>query len=170
MASLKIATDLRNLIKRIIYDECYPVGSIYISMNSTSPATRFGGTWVQITNKFLYCTNSSKTTGGSSTTGGHTLSINEIPSHGHGQDSHQHWIWGGTNSGGMIEGWIPVGNWMSDTIRSNSNGNARSLTDWSNPRIHNTGGGGLIPILKIFLHTLLVTLGTEQLKESWCYL
>lgn len=102
MASLKIATDLRNLIKRIIYDEVYPVGSIYISMNSTSPATRFGGTWVQITDKFLYCTKSSKTTGGSTTTKSHTLTVAQIPAHSHVQNgdlrysNNSSWWIGGT--------------------------------------------------------------------------
>ena len=45
----------------------YLVGSIYTSMNSTSPADIFGGTWEQITNRFLYCADSSGSTGGSST-------------------------------------------------------------------------------------------------------
>lgn len=31
----------------------YPVGSIYISVSSTSPAKLFGGTWEQITGRFL---------------------------------------------------------------------------------------------------------------------
>lgn len=83
MASLRIANDLKNLIKRMIYDEVYPVGSIYISMNSTSPATKFGGTWTQITDRFLYCTKSSKTTGGSTNTKSHTLTIDQMPSHNH---------------------------------------------------------------------------------------
>ena len=36
----------------------YPVGSYYISNSSTSPATRFGGTWTQITGRVLYCNTS----------------------------------------------------------------------------------------------------------------
>lgn len=45
----------------------YPVGAIYTSMNPLSPEFLFGfGTWTQIVDKFLYCSNSSGTTGGSS--------------------------------------------------------------------------------------------------------
>lgn len=45
----------------------YPVGAIYLSWSSTSPASLFGGTWTQITDRFLYCHNSSGTNGGSNT-------------------------------------------------------------------------------------------------------
>ena len=34
-------------------DRVYPVGSIYMSVNSTSPATLFGGTWEQIKGRML---------------------------------------------------------------------------------------------------------------------
>lgn len=34
-------------------DLLFPVGFIYQSMNATSPANLFGGTWIQITNLFL---------------------------------------------------------------------------------------------------------------------
>lgn len=63
----------------------YPVGSIYISVNSTSPAELFGGTWEQIKDRFLLGaseTYSSGSTGGEAT---HTLTVDEIPSHVHGQ-------------------------------------------------------------------------------------
>ena len=43
----------------------YPVGSVYIAYNSTSPASRFGGSWQAITGRFLYC-NAGTGTGGSS--------------------------------------------------------------------------------------------------------
>ena len=47
--------------------DVYPVGAIYLSTSSTNPGTLFGGTWTQISGRFLYCTNTSNTTGGSST-------------------------------------------------------------------------------------------------------
>lgn len=70
----------------------YPVGSIYMSTVSTNPNTILGfGTWEQISGRFLYCTTTSKTTGGASsvsytpagTVGNHTLTANEIPAHSH---------------------------------------------------------------------------------------
>ena len=58
----------------------FPVGYIYQSYNSTSPASIYGGSWTQITGRFLYCDNGTWT-GGSNT---HTLSVNEMPNHFHG--------------------------------------------------------------------------------------
>ncbi|EAX83457.1 hypothetical protein TVAG_018660 [Trichomonas vaginalis G3] len=58
-------TELQTL-KTEILQTLYPTGSIYTSMNSTNPATVLGfGTWEHIVDKFLYCANSSKQTGGS---------------------------------------------------------------------------------------------------------
>lgn len=66
-----------------ILDYIYPVGSVYISYSHNSPNTMFGGTWVRITNAFLWATDASGTigkTGGEMT---HTLTIAEMPSHSH---------------------------------------------------------------------------------------
>lgn len=41
----------------------YPVGSIYMSYTSTSPASLFGGNWTAITGRFLYCNNGTSTGG-----------------------------------------------------------------------------------------------------------
>ena len=43
--------------------DCYPVGSFYISYNDTSPADMWGGTWTQVTSRFLYATNNTSTGG-----------------------------------------------------------------------------------------------------------
>ena len=44
----------------------YPVGAVYLSFSSTSPASLFGGTWTQITGRFLRMDNGTGT-GGSDT-------------------------------------------------------------------------------------------------------
>lgn len=66
-----------------VLDKVYPVGSIYMSVNSTNPKTLFGGTWVQIKDRFLLAagtTYKAGTTGGEAT---HTLTTSEMPSHNH---------------------------------------------------------------------------------------
>ena len=47
-------------------DIIYPVGCVYISYTSVSPAVRFGGTWSAITGRFPYF-NAGIGTGGSNT-------------------------------------------------------------------------------------------------------
>ncbi len=97
-----------------IADIIYPVGSIYMSVNSTSPATLFGGTWVRWGNGRIPVgvdtSNSSfstvEKTGGSSTSsytprgtvGSHTLTVSQIPSHKHSvsvtkSGSHSHSVY-----------------------------------------------------------------------------
>lgn len=68
--------------KKLI-DYIYPIGSIYLSVNSTSPSTLFGGSWTQLKDRFLLgagSTYSSGATGGAAT---HKLSVAEMPSHAH---------------------------------------------------------------------------------------
>lgn len=50
-----------------LFDLIYPVGAVYISMNNTSPATLFGGSWTKVEGKFLLGASSSYPTGSSST-------------------------------------------------------------------------------------------------------
>ena len=70
-------------IGAIDFSKIYPVGSIYMSVNSTNPGTLFGGTWAQIQNRFLLACGSSYSagsTGGASTV---TLTVDQIPAHNH---------------------------------------------------------------------------------------
>lgn len=67
-----------------IIDLLYPVGSVYMSVNSTDPGTLFGvGSWTRITGRFLWATGSTpKQTGGaqSATTGGPSNNTSGGPS------------------------------------------------------------------------------------------
>ena len=68
----------------------YPVGSIYMSVNSTSPATLFGGTWEQIQDVFLLAAGSTYTAGDTGGSASHTLIVDELPSHVHTVPKHGH--------------------------------------------------------------------------------
>lgn len=155
MSTLHASQDLINLIKQINLDINYPIGSIYLSFDKNSPGSRLGGTWQLCgSGRYLMCYDPNNSwfdkpgsdRGTSSGPGnwrdeGTALTINQMPSHSHGNDHHRHYIWGGNSNGGFIDGFIPVDKWMSDSIKSNSNGNSRTLSDWSGISIHNTGGG-----------------------------
>lgn len=105
------------------YSDIYPVGAIYISVNSTNPGTMFGGTWERIEDTFLLASGSTYgagTTGGSAT---HTLTIAEMPSHGHNLVFHN-----SAGSGNSGKG-VPF------------MGNGDSVTGADPRGIQNTGGG-----------------------------
>lgn len=76
----------------------YPVGSIYMSTDSTDPSLLFGGTWEQLKDTFLLAagqTYSAGATGGEAT---HTLTTTEMPAHnGHITD---------TPSGGDLKAYL----------------------------------------------------------------
>lgn len=103
-----------------LLDRTYPVGSIYMSVNSTSPATLFGGTWVEIQGRFLLGRSSSYANG---STGGETsvtLNAAQAPNHDH--------IW---NPNGKL-----------DFTGSGSYGGGISIGGQDNRKTTSTGGNG----------------------------
>lgn len=58
----------------------YPIGSIYMSVNNTSPADLFGGTWVQLKDRFLLGAGDNYTAGGTGGEATHILTQEELPS------------------------------------------------------------------------------------------
>lgn len=89
-------------------DKVYPVGSIYMSVNSTSPATLFGGTWEAIAGgRVLMGANSTYTLGSTGGSYTHTLSADEMPTHTHagssgGRGGHSHSL-GSMNATGRVQ-------------------------------------------------------------------
>lgn len=98
----------------------YPVGSIYMSVNSTSPATLFGGTWQRIQDCFLLAAGSTYAAGATGGEAEHTLTINEMPSHSHDSET---WSY---RDGSLY-------NWFTTSPGSH--------VDWKQTTINNTGGG-----------------------------
>ena len=68
-----------------LFDLIYPVGSIYMSVNEVNPTYLFGGTWVQIKDKFLLASGESYSNGSS---GGSANAV--VVSHNHTQNAHRH--------------------------------------------------------------------------------
>lgn len=87
-----------------IFDLMYPVGSIYISVNSTNPKTLFGGTWSRIQDTFLLAAGTVYSAGSTGGEAEHTLTVDEMPSHGHSGStnrtgSHYHSFAGRSSNG-----------------------------------------------------------------------
>ena len=61
----------------------YPVGAIYISTVSTSPASLFGGTWERLKDRFLLGAGDTYSAGSSGGEAAHALTVNEMPPHQH---------------------------------------------------------------------------------------
>ena len=106
----------------------FPVGFIYLSQNSTSPATTFGGTWAALNeNRFLRPSNA-WTTGGSK-----KISVDQMPSHNH-RDNSGTWLgyWATNNSENTIWNEAATTGWG---LKGDGSYTASSITD-----IY-TGGG-----------------------------
>lgn len=94
ISAVKGAVDDLNDTITHYWETIYPIGSIFMNFNSTSPETIFGGTWVRLEDTFLIgasATKASESTGGAftksytpaGTVQGHALQVAELPNHSH---------------------------------------------------------------------------------------
>ena len=65
------------------WETVYPVGSIYMTADSASPASLFGGSWEQLKDRFLLAAGDTYTGGSVGGEAQHTLAYNEMPEHTH---------------------------------------------------------------------------------------
>lgn len=72
---------------KTIFDMVYPVGAIYLSVNSVNPSVLFGGTWEQVQDRFLLGAGSTYSAGSIGGEANHTLTIDEMPRHNHEVDN-----------------------------------------------------------------------------------
>ncbi len=68
-----------------LWNVIYPVGAIYMSTASASPAELFGGSWERIKDAFLLSAGDTYAAGATGGEAAHTLTAGEMP-------SHRHWI------------------------------------------------------------------------------
>ena len=86
----------RNL--NLILDNIYPIGSIHLTVGDYNPSIYFGGNWQKISGGFLWGCNTSVDNNLMNSSVGHTksfdttLTVNQMPSHTHTQNSHSHGI------------------------------------------------------------------------------
>lgn len=101
--------------------KAYPVGAVYFSYDKTSPAALFGGTWAQMTGRFVRMADD-VATGGADT---HTLTSAQMPNHVHGLWYKTGWGSGGGGSTGYYtySAFSSVGNsWDATTTDTGSGG------------------------------------------------
>lgn len=117
-------------------NQVYPVGSIYLSVNSANPSTLFGGTWVAFgTGRVLMGVKSggsAEATGGSEsatisahthTTASHKLTVEEMPPHHHEiLNYNENGVTTDTFTKNSVEGLIKKG-WTGNVMTSYTGGN-----------------------------------------------
>lgn len=82
-----------------ILDAVYPVGSIYMSVVSTNPATLFGGTWERLKDRFLLGAGDTYTAGATGGAPTHTQTEGEMPIHTHRTINYTTGFTGGSQTG-----------------------------------------------------------------------
>ena len=113
-----------------LLEKVYPIGSIYISVNSTNPATLFGGTWERFgIGKVLvgvdeYDTDfkTANKVGGEKT---HKLTVSEMPSHSHDNVYHNS-AWTGTYIPSNDINSAEYGAWGKANLRAGDGGTVKT--------------------------------------------
>ena len=107
-------------ISSTIFDNIYPVGSIYMSVNDTNPANLFGGTWTQLKDRFLLGAGSTYTNGSTGGSATQRLSAANLPSHTHPQYVATN---GGSTSANLdYNGWVSNGKAVAQGIPTGATG------------------------------------------------
>ena len=123
LAHTHLSSDVTDLI-----DVIYPVGSIYMSVNSVNPSTLFGGTWEQIEDKFLLASGTSYSNG---STGGSADAV--VVNHNHLLQNENYYFVGKktTDSGGTKRVNVPTSgtNYAYVSSGSSAFGNFNSTKD-----------------------------------------
>lgn len=110
-SSISIAVDMDTYVTKAMLDAAekkaldlaHPIGSVYLQVGGTDPATAFGGTWKKIEGSYLLASGSY---GGVTLSAGkkvgevkHTITADEMPQHHHEGETdvngnHHHGTWG----------------------------------------------------------------------------
>lgn len=120
-------------------DRAHPIGSVYLNIGGTDPATAFGGTWKKIEGSYLLASGSydGMTLSAGTRVGEvkHAITADEMPPHHHEGETdvsgeHHHGTWGES-----YEGWM-FGNYAGRGHQGSNGGQ-----DWDN-YLYNTSTDG----------------------------
>lgn len=127
----------------------YPVGSIYMSVNSVDPSTLFGGTWERIQDRFLLCAGDSY---GAGTTGGSAQAT--LPSHTHTLGSGGYQWWGVKRGKGSTEGGGKIpdsGKYYGAAVDDGAPDNYKWINDVDNTGVTDVSQANMPPYLAVYV-------------------
>ena len=110
--------------KKDILLSAYPVGALFISTANISPATLFGGTWERIKDTFLLAAGSTYAAGATGGEATHTLTIDEMPRHGHAPNEWVQVMSPGGNTGTIGQEGTMTGSYRNFVSEQNYNSSA----------------------------------------------
>lgn len=98
-----------------LLDIIYPVGSMYFTTSSVSPASSVGGTWSQVKDAVIAASGSTYSSAVASYGGSKTISTSQMPAHNHSgttssAGNHNHNVdariiaWYGAGNGNVLQG------------------------------------------------------------------
>lgn len=130
---VRVVPVLSDEIKKEIALLAHPVGSYYQSDDPTDPGVLFGGTWQAIRGVFLFSESDARPNGSTGGDESHTLSIDEMPEHGHGASSNSAGGHSHTRGSMNITGHVGQGYTSNGSINGG----------WHNHNNKGYGGGAL---------------------------
>lgn len=168
-SSISIAVDMDTYVTKAMLDAAekkaldlaHPIGSVYLQVGGTDPATAFGGTWKKIEGSYLLASGSydGVTLSAGKTVGEarHTITSDEMPRHSHSGDTdingnHHHGTWGEACAGWMFGNYAGQGHQGSNGGQDWDNYLYNTSTDGSHSHhftTGNAGGGGSMRVMPL---------------------
>lgn len=177
---VKDVNDLQNTVSTIantVKNELHPVGSVYMTISNTNPATLLGfGTWSLLSEGYLK-NGGSSASGGSMTSGSHAITTDEMPSHSH-TIAHTHNVSGNTGAmSGNATGRARFSTQFMDAQSYNfvpafvnSSGNISALSTTTDYAVEahpsQNMGGALLDIDVSHTHDINITSGNPSNSDS----
>ena len=109
---------------------CWPVGSIYLSVTSTSPTTLFGGTWVQLKDRFLLGAGSTYTNGNTGGQASVTLTAKQSGCYNHSHTYSDSTAKTTTSANGSHQHTLPLGWDPNNLYLAQTDGPGDAATGW----------------------------------------